>query len=167
MYIIIYFPNLFICLRVWNGCTRTQIRSCRRDSRLDLSISVWISPPSTAYMRQCTWLSLVQVMACRLFGAKSLAEPMLFYRQSDPWEQVSVKLEFEFYHFHWIWIDNIICQDGGHFVCASMCQATPMVELQMSYAGEHCIQKPMLYCSNTVVVAHKRPIRIVARMLSP
>ena len=58
------------------------------------------STPSVAYMRQWTGLSLVHVMACRLFGAKPLPEPMLDYCQLDSWEQVSVKFEFEFYHCH-------------------------------------------------------------------
>ena len=35
--------------------------------------------------------SLVQVMACRLFGAKPLSEPMLDYCQLNPWEHISVK----------------------------------------------------------------------------
>ena len=39
-------------------------------------------------------------MACRLFGAKPLPEPMLAYCQLDPWEQVSVKFESEFHNFH-------------------------------------------------------------------
>ena len=40
------------------------------------------SPPSAAYMRQ--WIrTLVQIMACRLFGAKPLPEPMLVYCQLD------------------------------------------------------------------------------------
>ena len=51
-------------------------------------------------MRQWIGSSLVQVMACRLFGAKPLPEPMLVYCQLDSWEQVSVKFESEFYHFH-------------------------------------------------------------------
>ena len=34
---------------------------------------------SAAYMRQWTGLSLVQVIACRLFSAKPLPEPMLVY----------------------------------------------------------------------------------------
>ena len=58
------------------------------------------SPPSAAFMRQWTWSSLVQVMACRLFGAKPLPEPMLAYCQLDYWEHISMKFEFEFYHFH-------------------------------------------------------------------
>ena len=64
--------------------------------------SQWVnsSPPSAAYMRQWTGSSLVQVMACRLFGAKPLPEPMLTYCELDSWEHISVKFESEFYHFH-------------------------------------------------------------------
>ena len=35
--------------------------------------------PSDAYMRRWTGSSSVQIMACRLFGAKPLSEPMLEY----------------------------------------------------------------------------------------
>ena len=56
------------------------------------------SPPGTAYMRQWTGSLLVQVMACRLFGAKPLPEPVLLYCQLDSWERVSVKYESELYH---------------------------------------------------------------------
>ena len=51
-------------------------------------------------MCQWTGSSLVQVMACRLFGAKPLPEPMLVYCHLDTWEQVSVKFESELSHFH-------------------------------------------------------------------
>ena len=44
--------------------------------------------PSDAYMRQYTKLSFVQIMACRLFGAKPLSEPVLIYCSLDPWEQI-------------------------------------------------------------------------------
>ena len=63
-------------------------------------ISLNSSPPSAAYMRRWTGLSLVQVMACRLLGAKPLPEPILAYCQLDSWEHISVKFESEFYHFH-------------------------------------------------------------------
>ena len=56
-------------------------------------------------------------MACRLFGAKPLPEPVLAYYQLDSWEQISVKLESEFYHFYpikCIW--NVVCPIGDHFV---------------------------------------------------
>ena len=39
-------------------------------------------------------------MACRLFGAKPLPEPMLAYCRLDFWQQISVKFESEFYHIH-------------------------------------------------------------------
>ena len=47
------------------------------------------SPHSAAYMRQWTGPSLVQVMACRLFCAKPLPEPMMAYCQLDSWEKIS------------------------------------------------------------------------------
>ena len=49
-------------------------------------------PRSAAYLRRRTGSALVQVMYCRLFGAKPLSEPMLEYWQLDPWEQTSVKM---------------------------------------------------------------------------
>ena len=41
------------------------------------------SPPSAAYMRQWIGSAMFQIMACRLFGAKSLSKPMLGYCQLD------------------------------------------------------------------------------------
>ena len=70
---------------------------------MDIEITPTIinsSPPSVAYKRQWTGSALVQIMACRLFGAKPLSKPMLGYCQLDRQEQTSVKLESEFYHFH-------------------------------------------------------------------
>ena len=34
-----------------------------------------------AYMRQLIWISLHQVMACRLVGVKSLVDPLMTYRK--------------------------------------------------------------------------------------
>ena len=42
--------------------------------------------------------ALVQVMACRLIGAKPLAEQILAYCQWDPSVQTSVKLESKYIH---------------------------------------------------------------------
>ena len=56
--------------------------------------------PSDAYMHHQPRPSLVQIMACRLFGAKTLSQPMLYYCQLDPYEQTSVKLYSKFKHFH-------------------------------------------------------------------
>ena len=44
--------------------------------------------------------SLMQIMACRLVGAKPLSEPMLDYFYLDPLEQTSVKSYSIFVHFH-------------------------------------------------------------------
>ena len=59
--------------------TRPQCVSNRVSLLLPLLLFINSSPPSTAYMRQLTGSSLVQVMACRLFGAKPLSEPILEY----------------------------------------------------------------------------------------
>ena len=40
-------------------------------------------PPNDAYMRPVPGSTFVQVMACRLFGAKPLSDPMLPYCQLD------------------------------------------------------------------------------------
>ena len=40
--------------------------------------------PSATYMCQWTGSVLLQVMACRLFGAKPLPEPIMTYSQMDP-----------------------------------------------------------------------------------
>ena len=56
---------------------------CPVHSQKDGSRGLNSSPPSTTYMRQWTGSALVQVMACRLFGAKPLPEPMLIYCQLD------------------------------------------------------------------------------------
>ena len=47
-------------------------------------------------MRQWTGSALFQVMACRLFGAKSVLEPVLHYCQLDTPEQMSVKSESKY-----------------------------------------------------------------------
>ena len=51
------------------------------------------SPTTAAYKRRWNGSSLVQVMACRLFGAKPLPKPMLDYCRLDTWEQISVKFQ--------------------------------------------------------------------------
>ena len=68
-------------------------------------LSQWLlafnsSPSNAACVCQWPGAVLVQVMACCLFGAKPLPEPMLAYCQLDSWEQIAVKIEWEFYHFH-------------------------------------------------------------------
>ena len=44
------------------------------------------STPSATYKRQRIESALVQIMACRLYGAKPLSKPMLGYCQLDPKE---------------------------------------------------------------------------------
>ena len=51
-----------------------------------LALSVNPLRPSDPLMRRQTSSTLVQIMACRLFGAKPLSKPMLTYCQLEPWE---------------------------------------------------------------------------------
>ena len=80
-------------------------------------------PPRATYMHQWSGSALVQLMACCLYGAKPLPEPMLAYCQSDSWQQISVKLELEFCYFHsrkCIWNCRLpqwwpFCPEGDEF----------------------------------------------------
>ena len=75
------------------------------------------SSPCAAYIHQWSGSTLVQVLACRLYGAKPLPEPMLAYCQLDSWEQISVKFESEFYYFiQENAFEIVVCHNCGHFV---------------------------------------------------
>ena len=66
--------------------------------------------------------TLLQIMACRLFGVKPLSESMLPYCQFYPVEHISVKFYSKFKSFHsrkCTWKCRL--RNGGHFVSASMC----------------------------------------------
>ena len=74
-------------------------------------------PPSAAYMRQWTASALLQIMACRLFGAKPLSKPMIGYCKVDPYKQNSVKFQSKYKTFRsrkCVWKDRL--RNGGHFV---------------------------------------------------
>ena len=67
----------------------------------------------------CQWTgpALVQVIACRLFGAKPLPEPMLPYCRLDTREQTSMKFESKYKSFHsWNCMWKCRLRNGGHFV---------------------------------------------------
>ena len=68
-------------------------------------------------MHQWVGSSLVQVMACRLFGTKPLPVSILSYSQLNSGEQISVRFELEFCHFHsrkFIW--TFLLQKTGNFI---------------------------------------------------
>ena len=50
-------------------------------------------------------------MACRLFGAKLLSEPILSNCQLGPWKHISVIFKSKYSIFHrwkWLWNENVI-----------------------------------------------------------
>ena len=73
--------------------------------------------PPTPYMRLWTKSALVQVMACRLFCVKPLAEIILTCYQLNPREQTSVKIESRYQILHsWKCIWKCRLRNGGHFL---------------------------------------------------
>ena len=79
------------------------------------------NPPSAAYMRRWTGSALIQIMACRLGGAKPLSKPMLTYCQLKPKEHISVKFYLKFgcfYSRNCVWTCRL--RNGGHFVQGKM-----------------------------------------------
>ena len=80
------------------------------------------SPPSATYMRRWTESALIQIMACRLDGAKPLSEPMLTYCQLCPKEHTSMKFYLKFKYFHstkCVWtcrLQNIGCSVQGEIL---------------------------------------------------
>ena len=60
-------------------------------------------------------------MACRLFGAKSLSEPMEVFCQLDPWEQTSMKFISEYSDFvQEDALENVRFQNDGNYFQGSM-----------------------------------------------
>ena len=83
-----------------------------------LKYSINSSPPNAAHMRQWIASALVQIMACRLFGAKPLSKPMLGYCQiwtlmdNIQWNIKSIK---KYFHSRKC-ITKYRLWNGGHFV---------------------------------------------------
>ena len=91
-------PWVFVCLQndfephlVYSGRVYKNNIDARIPIRTIFQNSINSAAPSAANIFQGTLSALVQLMACRLFGAKPLPEPMLTYCQLDSYEQTSVK----------------------------------------------------------------------------
>ena len=69
--------------------------------------------PKEAYMRQWTRPSLVQIMSCRLFGAKALSKPSRAYCQLESREHISMKYFVKFKSFQENAFENVICEKAG------------------------------------------------------
>ena len=114
--------NELSLFELWLIPTVHEIWTFYRSMHHSARRAIYSSPPSAAYMYQWIWSSLVQIMACRLDGAKPLSEPMLTYSQLGHKEHNSVKYQSKFEHFHsrkCIWKCRL--ENGGHLVPASMC----------------------------------------------
>ena len=63
----------------------------KQDDILFVCKFIQLSPHNATCVRQWVGLALVQMVACRLFSATPLFEPILGYRRLDHREQTSVK----------------------------------------------------------------------------
>ena len=80
-YALYVFPSSYKCV-IWPVCFLGHsypIRFCPESDVLSPTLIINSLRPRDAYMRQETRPPLLQIMACRLFGAKPLSEPMLEY----------------------------------------------------------------------------------------
>ena len=73
-------------------------KSIRHSSLLSIKLQNkhdWLnsSPPSAAYMHRWTGSALVQIMACRLDGAKPLSEPMLSNCQGTYFNEILLEIK--------------------------------------------------------------------------
>ena len=63
-----------------------------------------------AHVRRRTRSSLIEVMACRLFGAKPLSRPILDNCQWDPKEHISIKSYLKIKRVHRKAFENVLCR---------------------------------------------------------
>ena len=73
-----------------------------------------------AYMRQWTVSALIQIMVCRLVGAKPLPDPILTYHhqlEQNKNSGISIKIQWMFLNKR-VWKYHL--PNGDHFVSASM-----------------------------------------------
>ena len=73
-------------------------------------------PPNATYMHQWIGSALVQIMACRLFGAKPLSKSILYYCQADLRETLQ-----------WNFNQNTKWRNVGHFVQGRWVTEIPVI----------------------------------------
>ena len=106
--------------RQWFGAGRYRAITCTVGDPIHwlcVTILHGVNSSPAAYMPHWIGAALVQVLACRLVGAKPLPGPIMAYRQSDPSGELSVKFESKYKTFNWwkcIWKCRL--QNGGHFL---------------------------------------------------
>ena len=136
------------CLQIHNTLPVSRCKFCRIFNGVSDQFGIGVFKtqlisPSAAYMHRWTGSTLVQVMACRLFGTKPLPEPMQTLCQLDPQEQTSVKFESKCKIFHWwycIW--NGRQRNGDHIVSLtwwySLLRANIVACTQASLISDWC-----------------------------
>ena len=75
-------------------------------------------------------------MACRLFGDKPLSDPMIVYCQLDPYEQISVKIEWKIMTFSFKKMDLKMS-----LKCVTFCLSLNVVTQLYSSIGDVSLYK--------------------------
>ena len=105
--------------------------------------------PLVPHMHRRTRSALVQVMACRLSGAKPSSEPMLNYCQLDPWEQTPVIFISKYKSFHsWKCVWNCCLRNGGPFLSRGTCDKQGVILSIYSIYRLQLMAKPFVICIN-------------------
>ena len=116
-----------------SGCGIRLLTNCVRNftsmNSTNFGIWWWFAGlthlrPSAAYMRQWICSAIVQIMDCRLEGAKPFSEPMLTYCQLDHMEHISMEFHLKFkYSQSWNCVCRCCLRNGGHFAQWEMSHA--------------------------------------------
>ena len=77
---------------------------------------------------------MVQIMACRLFGAKPLPEPMLTYCQLDHWERLPMEFESKYKFFiHENAFKAVVCERVAIFSRGRWIKKDYQLQLSYTY----------------------------------
>ena len=103
----------------------------------------WTDLPLVPHMRRWIVSALVEIMACRLDGAKPLPEVILTYNKLDPKEHISMKSYLKLKYCHsrkCIWICRL--ENGGHFFLGLDVLYQPILPLSAA-ASRHSGWEPL------------------------
>ena len=110
-------------------------------------------------MRQWTVPALVQIMACRLIGAKPLPEAMLAYCNLDSWTQwKSNRISIIFIQENAF--EFVVCQSDGHFVQWAD-ELTIQVPVPFAYGVQTLSSLCLQISRHLVLIDHQYNIKVL------
>ena len=115
--------------------------------------------PGDAYMRKQIRQSLLQIMACRLFGDKPLSEPILAYCSVDPGN----KLHYIWIKIHWFYFKKMhlkMFSANWWLFCSGFCtfKVAHIISVFNTMMKSH--EKTFCVSWASVQIIHWRPISL-------